>query len=129
MLLADDHLVYNLTPLEQIFANDYNLRCDKVANNDGEMLLNMYVRNIQKTCCGVHYRIILMTDINMPRMDGLELVRKVRQEAGMEIPIVIVTTMGGEKDRDRGMELGANAYVTKPIDGSKLVATVKALVT
>ena len=71
---------------------------------------------------------LVLTDINMPRMDGLELVRKVRESHGGEPPMVIITTMGAEGDRDRGMQLGANAYITKPINSMKLAETVKSLI-
>ena len=69
---------------------------------------------------------LVVTDINMPRMHGLALVEKVRKE-GLDIPIIIVTTMGGEKDRELGMELGANAYVTKPVNGVHLAEAIKSL--
>jgi two-component system chemotaxis response regulator CheY len=64
---------------------------------------------------------LLITDINMPNMNGLSLVRKVRGDMNLSIPIIIVTTMGKEQDRDAGLELGANSYVTKPINGSVLI--------
>ena len=64
---------------------------------------------------------LLITDINMPNMNGLSLIRKVRGEMDLGIPIIIVTTMGGEQDRDAGLDLGANSYVTKPINATTLV--------
>jgi len=57
---------------------------------------------------------LIITDINMPRMDGLELIRHVRM-VGLKIPIIILTTLGEEKDVARGMDLGADDYMTKPI--------------
>ena len=71
---------------------------------------------------------LLITDINMPRMNGLSLIGRIRNEMGLRIPIVIVTTMGHEEDRDAGINLGANTYITKPINGSHLVETVSELV-
>jgi CheY-like chemotaxis protein len=67
---------------------------------------------------------LVVTDVNMPRMDGLGLVHAVREALKSNVPIVIVTTKGGEADRDRGMQLGANAYLTKPINGLQVVKTV-----
>lgn len=64
---------------------------------------------------------LVITDINMPNMNGLSLIRKVRGEMLLKVPIIIVTTMGKEQDRDAGLELGANAYVTKPINGPALL--------
>ena len=72
---------------------------------------------------------LLITDINMPRMNGLSLVSKVRGEMGMDLPIIIVTTMGKEEDRDKGLELGADFYVTKPVSGTSLFEAVSKLVT
>jgi DNA-binding response OmpR family regulator len=69
---------------------------------------------------------LVVTDINMPRMHGLALIEKMRKE-GHDLPIIIVTTLGGEKDRELGMELGANAYVTKPVNGVKLAEAIKSL--
>ena len=64
---------------------------------------------------------LVITDINMPNMNGLSLVKQVRDEMHMDIPIIIVTTMGKEQDRDAGLELGADSYVTKPINGPSLI--------
>jgi two-component system chemotaxis response regulator CheY len=70
---------------------------------------------------------LIITDLNMPRMDGLGLVRSVRDALKLTVPIIIVTTKGGEADRDKGLELGANAYLTKPINGIQVVKTVHEL--
>ena len=71
---------------------------------------------------------LVITDINMPRMDGLALVRELRHGMGKKIPIIIITTMGKEADRDAGLDLGANSYITKPINGTQLVRTVSSLI-
>ena len=53
---------------------------------------------------------LILTDINMPVMDGLKLVALVRQNNQLRnIPIIIITTEGAEEDRERGLALGANA--------------------
>ncbi len=71
---------------------------------------------------------ILITDINMPVMDGLKLVSLVRKdEIHKEIPIVIITTEGAAEDRQRAMSLGANAYITKPIQAPQVINCVKQL--
>ena len=64
---------------------------------------------------------LVITDINMPNMNGLSLISRVRGEMLLNVPIIIVTTMGKEQDRDAGLELGANSYVTKPINAPMLV--------
>jgi two-component system chemotaxis response regulator CheY len=71
---------------------------------------------------------ILITDINMPVMDGLKLVSLVRKDENHKnIPIVIITTEGAAEDRQRAMSLGANAYITKPIQAPQVINCVKQL--
>ena len=71
---------------------------------------------------------IILTDINMPIMDGLKLVKRVRSDVNMaDVPIVIITTEGASEDRDRALALGANAYITKPIQAPAVLKQVKKL--
>ncbi len=58
---------------------------------------------------------LVVTDINMPDINGLELLSFVRSnERFQAIPVVIVSTEGSDRDRDKGLELGADAYLVKP---------------
>ncbi len=70
---------------------------------------------------------LLITDLNMPRMHGLALVRAVREKFGPRLPVVVVTTKGGERDRDRALRLGADGYVTKPVRAAGFVKIVTEL--
>jgi two-component system chemotaxis response regulator CheY len=71
---------------------------------------------------------MILTDINMPVMDGLKLVKLVRENAKLKhLPIIIITTEGAEEDRERGLQLGANAYIAKPIQSSSLIKTITSL--
>ena len=71
---------------------------------------------------------IIMTDINMPIMDGLKLVKRVRSDpTHKDVPIIVITTEGSQEDRQRAMQLGANAYITKPIQAPQVIAKVKEL--
>lgn len=71
---------------------------------------------------------IILTDINMPIMDGLKLVKRVRSDPmHKDTPIVVITTEGSEEDRQRAIALGANAYITKPIQAPQVIAKVKEL--
>ena len=67
---------------------------------------------------------LLLTDMNMPEMNGAELVQWVRNGLKSDMPIIVITTMGEIKDRERGMELGANGYLTKPVNQVELIKTV-----
>ncbi|MCK9462499.1 MAG: response regulator [Proteobacteria bacterium] len=71
---------------------------------------------------------IVITDINMPIMDGLKLVKRIRSDAiHRDVPIVIITTEGAEEDRQRALQLGANVYITKPIQAPQVISKVKEL--
>lgn len=71
---------------------------------------------------------LVFTDINMPVMDGLKLVSLVRSDpANRHIPIVIITTEGAQEDRDRALALGANDYITKPIQPNRILDVTRTL--
>jgi two-component system, chemotaxis family, chemotaxis protein CheY len=71
---------------------------------------------------------ILITDINMPLMDGLKLVSLVRSGGPhLRTPIVVITTETAEADRRRAMNLGASAYLVKPVQAAQVVETVRGL--
>ena len=71
---------------------------------------------------------LVITDINMPMMDGLKLIALIRGNARTKtLPIIIVTTEGAEEDRQRGLALGADAYIPKPIQPSELLKKVASL--
>jgi two-component system chemotaxis response regulator CheY len=67
-------------------------------------------------------------DINMPIMDGLKLISLIRGEPSLaSMPICVITTEGAREDRERAILLGANEYLTKPIQANKVLMVAKAL--
>lgn len=71
---------------------------------------------------------LIVTDINMPDINGLELISFVRNNASYRtIPLVIVSTEGSERDRDKGVGLGADAYLVKPFEPGELRDVVRDL--
>src|SRR5690606_17391072 len=69
---------------------------------------------------------IIITDINMPILDGLKLVKRLRADDNYkDVPIVIITTEGAAEDRQRALALGANAYITKPIQAQQVISLVR----
>lgn len=71
---------------------------------------------------------LILTDINMPIMDGLKLVSLIRNDPQYkEVPVVVITTEGAQEDRDRALALGANEYITKPIQTAKIIEVVRRL--
>jgi two-component system chemotaxis response regulator CheY len=71
---------------------------------------------------------LILADINMPDIHGLELVSFVKQSAAYRsIPLIIVTTEGSVRDREKGLSLGADAYVVKPFAPEELCRVARGL--
>ncbi|MBJ6727731.1 response regulator [Geomesophilobacter sediminis] len=71
---------------------------------------------------------LILTDINMPVMDGLKLVSLIRSDPGYaNVPIIVITTEAAQEDRERALALGANDYITKPMQPSKVYEVARRL--
>jgi CheY-like chemotaxis protein len=71
---------------------------------------------------------ILLLDIKMPRMDGLTVIEMIRSEEKLRrLPIIILTSSKMEEDRLKGYDLGANAFITKPVGFDNFSEAVKAI--
>jgi len=71
---------------------------------------------------------LVISDVNMPRMDGFTFIKSVReQEAYRDIPIVVLSTEGQEKDIQAGLSIGANMYMVKPAQPEKMMKNIKML--
>ncbi|MCA9694602.1 MAG: response regulator [Nannocystaceae bacterium] len=69
---------------------------------------------------------LILTDINMPILDGLKLIKRLRADVSYErVPVIVITTEGAAEDRQRALALGANAYITKPIQPPVVTKTVR----
>lgn len=71
---------------------------------------------------------LIVTDINMPMLDGLKLIHHVRaDERHAKVPILVVSTESAEKDRARAMQLGASGYLVKPVQAAEVVSAAQQL--
>lgn len=71
---------------------------------------------------------LILTDINMPDINGLELISFLRQHpVYKQVPILIISTESADEDRRRGLAIGANGYLTKPFTENDLVTLVQQL--
>ena len=117
VLIVDDSKI--ILSLHSYILENAGYDCDTAINGfEGyEMLLKE------------HYD-ALITDVNMPRMDGFKLTEKTRQvpEYSM-IPIIIISTEAEAKDKSKGMNAGANVYVIKPADPRTLITHIEMLLT
>ena len=98
--------------------NKYNIANDVVVARDGAEALDYLF------CTGAHtgrkqheLTIVMLLDLKLPKVDGLEVLRRVRaDERTRYIPVVILTSSKEEKDVVSGYKLGTNSYVQKPVD-------------
>ena len=100
-----DILQYNLK-------KEYNI----LTANDGEAGLDMALKENPD---------ILLLDLMLPKLDGFEVCRILR-EKGNKAPVIILTAREGEDDKVKGLELGADDYITKPFSIREVMARVKA---
>lgn len=71
---------------------------------------------------------LALVDINMPVMDGLKLISLMRGDPSLcDVPVVVITSEGAQGDRERALALGANEYLTKPIQTNQALAIAKSL--
>jgi len=71
---------------------------------------------------------LVLTDLNMPYMDGIELVRNMKEEPSYKnIPVMMVTTEDDDEERTRALEAGADAYLVKPVTAEAINGTVREL--
>jgi two-component system chemotaxis response regulator CheY len=71
---------------------------------------------------------LIVSDVNMPRMDGFTFIKTLReQDAYKDVPIIVLSTEGREKDIATGMNVGANLYMVKPAEPAKMIRNIKML--
>ncbi len=114
LLVDDSQIVLNL---HRYILEEAGFRCS-VAEN-GFVALELLAQD--------HFDLVV-TDINMPKMDGYELTRKIRQMEGYEkVPIIIISTEQEAKDKQKGIEAGANVYIVKPAEPEDLIMNANML--
>jgi len=73
---------------------------------------------------------LIITDVNMPRMDGFKLITRIRQDKTLaELPIIVLSTESDTHDRQQAMGLGADLYLTKPLTPDILLKNLRELLT
>lgn len=114
ILIVDDSLTMTMSLKSNLELNGFKVE----TASDGLQALN-------KLKAGLKPHLII-TDINMPRMDGMELIRQVKALPGMRFtPILTLTTESDPRKRDESKKLGATGWLVKPVSGAELVKIVK----
>jgi two-component system, response regulator len=124
ILLAEDNpndVELTLSALEE-----YNLANEVVVVRDGVEVLDYLYQRGQFANHPNGTPAVILLDLKMPRMDGLEVLRQLREDPHFKrVPVVMITSSREEQDLVRSYELGVNAYVVKPVDFQKFVECIK----
>lgn len=126
ILLAEDNpndVELTLTALHTL-----NLANEIVVVHNGAEVLDFLHRRGDYAARADLAPAVVLLDLKMPRVDGLEALRQIRDHPDTRtVPIVILTSSREETDLVRGYELGANGYVVKPVDFEQFIAAVSQL--
>jgi len=96
--------------------------------NDGEEVLNYFDRNDSLFNPDQSSGYILLLDIKMPRVDGIEVLQKMKSDPVLKkIPVIMITTTDAPDEVDLCHKLGCNSYIVKPIDYEKFIDVVNRL--
>ena len=99
-----------------------------VARDGVEALDYLFARGAHATRDAKDLPQIVLLDLKLPKLDGLEVLRAIRNDARTKrLPVVILTSSAEEQDVLTGYELGANSYIRKPVDFNQFVDAVKQL--
>lgn len=124
ILLAEDNerdVELTLAALE-----DHNLANEVVVVRDGAEALDYLFQRGKYAGHTNGLPVVVLLDLKMPKVDGLEVLRQMRNDAGLKtIPVVMITSSREEQDLVRSYESGVNAYVVKPVDFNKFVESIK----
>jgi CheY-like chemotaxis protein len=121
ILVVEDDKVDALT-IERSLKRELKLTNPIVFAGDGEEAL-AYLRDPQKARPG-----LVLLDLNMPRLNGLELLAIMKQDPNLRtIPVVVLTTSNEERDRMKSFHLGVAGYMVKPVDYPQFVDVVKTI--
>ena len=117
ILIVDDSLTMTMSLKSTLELNGFKVE----AASDGLQALTKLKGGLKPH--------LIITDINMPRMDGMELIRQIKLLPGFRFtPILTLTTESDPKKRDESKKLGATGWLVKPVSGPDLVRIVKQVI-
>jgi CheY-like chemotaxis protein len=106
----------------------YNLANEVIVTRDGEEALDYLYRRGKYTTRSSDHPAVILLDLKLPKIDGLEVLRQVKSDDNLKmIPVVVLTSSHEEKDLVSSYKLGVNAYVVKPVDFHEFVNAIKEL--
>lgn len=125
LIVEDDP---NDVELTMTALEEHNLANEVVVTRDGEEALDYLYRRGKYTARSSDHPAVILLDLKLPKIDGLEVLRQVKTDDHLKIiPVVVLTSSREEKDLVSSYKLGVNAYVVKPVDFHEFVNAIKEL--
>ena len=116
LLIVDDEAHIRML-IEQTLEDLEDEGVELLFADNGEMALNI-IREERPN--------LVFLDVMMPKMNGMEVCHKVKKELGLdEVYIILLTAKGQEVDRQKGLEMGADRYMTKPFDPDEMLSVAE----
>jgi DNA-binding response OmpR family regulator len=107
---------------------EYNLANEVIVARDGEEALDYLLHRGKFAARENGNPAVVLLDLKLPKVDGLEVLRRIKGDESLKIvPVVILTSSREDKDMVEGYRLGTNAYVVKPVDFHQFVDAIKSL--
>ena len=126
ILLVDDDAEDRMLALDALY--EWKLANEVHSCGDGEEALEFLQRQGRYAGRPEGHPGLILLDVNMPRMDGFELLAAIRSHPALRrIPVVMLTTSAAEADILRGYDLGVNSYITKPVSFDGMVSAMRAM--
>ena len=126
ILLAEDNR--NDVELTLMALQECRLQNEVEVVRDGAEAIDYIYRQGPFAQCEDDLPCVILLDLKMPRMDGLEVLRRVKSDPALRhIPVVMLTSSREEKDLVSSYDLGVNAFVVKPVDFDQFLKAIRAL--
>jgi CheY-like chemotaxis protein len=126
ILLAEDNK--NDVELTLAALHEYHLSNEVEVVSDGADALDYIYHRAKFSNRASGLPCVIMLDLKMPRVDGLEVLQKIKSDPQLRhIPVVMLTSSREEKDLVSSYDLGVNAFVVKPVDFDKFLEAIRAL--
>jgi len=125
ILLVEDNADDELLTVRAIKKSGFNVEINVA--RDGQEALD-YLTSHQKTVIVENLPTLILLDLKLPKVDGLEVLKAIKTSDKFKlIPVVILTTSKEEQDLDNAYKLGVNSYVCKPVDATEFTDAIQKL--
>lgn len=126
ILIVDDDEGHSILIRQNL--EEAGLKNDIRHFRDGQAVLDFFFESDGTTVRGVEGTFLILLDIRMPKVDGVEVLRRLKADPELRmLPIIVLTTTDDAREVDRCHQLGCNEYIRKPVDYDKFAEAIQRL--